>query len=79
VQGQISAIMPSGTCCDRVRHSRNSDGVVKVIDVYPDEVAGDPAMGGYQLMISRHFPRAGLLMQSGASSGRSSLPADRMG
>jgi len=25
---------------------------VKVIDVYPDEVAGQPAMGGYQLMIS---------------------------
>ena len=30
----------------------DSDWVVKVIDVYPEEVAGDPAMGGYQLMIS---------------------------
>jgi putative CocE/NonD family hydrolase len=30
----------------------DSDWVVKVIDVYPDEVAGNPAMGGYQLMIS---------------------------
>ena len=30
----------------------DSDWVVKVIDVYPDEVAGDPAMGGYQLMVS---------------------------
>ena len=30
----------------------DSDWVVKLIDVYPDEVAGDPAMGGYQLMIS---------------------------
>jgi len=30
----------------------DSDWVVKVIDVYPDEVASDPAMGGYQLMIS---------------------------
>ena len=30
----------------------DSDWVVKVIDVYPDEVAGQPAMGGYQLMIS---------------------------
>ena len=30
----------------------DSDWVVKVIDVYPDEVAGDPFMGGYQLMIS---------------------------
>jgi putative CocE/NonD family hydrolase len=33
----------SGTDCD---------WVVKLIDVYPDEVAGQPALGGYQLMIS---------------------------
>jgi uncharacterized protein len=30
----------------------DSDWVVKVIDVYPAEVAGQPAMGGYQLMVS---------------------------
>jgi putative CocE/NonD family hydrolase len=30
----------------------DSDWVVKLIDVYPDEVAGDPDLGGYQLMIS---------------------------
>ena len=30
----------------------DSDWVVKVIDVYPDEVAGDKYMGGYQLMVS---------------------------
>ena len=30
----------------------DSDWVVKVIDLYPDEVAEDPPMGGYQLMIS---------------------------
>ncbi len=30
----------------------DSDWVVKVIDVYPDEVAGQPHMGGYQLMVS---------------------------
>jgi len=30
----------------------DSDWVVKLIDLYPDEVAGDPALGGYQLMIS---------------------------
>jgi putative CocE/NonD family hydrolase len=30
----------------------DSDWVVKLIDVYPDEVAAEPAMGGYQLMIS---------------------------
>jgi len=30
----------------------DSDWVVKVIDVYPDEVAGDSQMGGYQLAVS---------------------------
>ena len=30
----------------------DSDFVVKVIDVYPDEVASEPKMGGYQLPIS---------------------------
>ena len=30
----------------------DSDWVVKLIDVYPDEVAGQAAMGGYQLMVS---------------------------
>ncbi|HEX7485294.1 MAG TPA: CocE/NonD family hydrolase [Vicinamibacterales bacterium] len=30
----------------------DSDWVVKLIDVYPDEVAPRPAMGGYQLMVS---------------------------
>jgi len=30
----------------------DADWVVKVIDVYPDEVASEPALGGYQLMIS---------------------------
>jgi len=30
----------------------DSDWVVKLIDVWPDEVAGHPAMGGYQLMVS---------------------------
>jgi putative CocE/NonD family hydrolase len=30
----------------------DSDWVVKLIDVYPDEVADQPAMGGYQLMIA---------------------------
>jgi uncharacterized protein len=30
----------------------DADWVVKLIDVYPDEVAGQPKMGGYQLMIS---------------------------
>jgi len=30
----------------------DSDWVVKLIDVYPDEVTGDAKMGGYQLMVS---------------------------
>jgi len=30
----------------------DGDFVVKVIDVYPDEVASNPKMGGYQLAIS---------------------------
>src|SRR5271165_4218 len=30
----------------------DSDWVVKLIDVYPDEVAAQPQMGGYELMVS---------------------------
>ena len=30
----------------------DSDWVVKLIDVYPDEVAEQPSMGGYQLMVA---------------------------
>ena len=30
----------------------DSDWVVKLIDVYPDQVAAQPEMGGYQLMVS---------------------------
>jgi predicted acyl esterase len=30
----------------------DGDFVVKLIDVYPDEVANDPKMGGYQLAVS---------------------------
>jgi hypothetical protein len=35
----------------------DSDWVVKVIDLYPDEVAGDRKMGGYQLMVSADILR----------------------
>ena len=35
----------------------DSDWVVKVIDLYPDEVAGQPNMGGYQLMVSADILR----------------------
>jgi putative CocE/NonD family hydrolase len=30
----------------------DGDWVVKLIDVYPDEIAHEPAMGGYQLMVA---------------------------
>jgi uncharacterized protein len=30
----------------------DSDWVVKLIDIYPDEVAGEPDLGGYQLAVS---------------------------
>jgi hypothetical protein len=35
----------------------DSDWVVKLIDVYPDEVPGDPAMGGYQLAVGMEIFR----------------------
>jgi putative CocE/NonD family hydrolase len=35
----------------------DSDWVVKLIDVYPDEVPGDPGMGGYQFGISMEILR----------------------
>jgi putative CocE/NonD family hydrolase len=35
----------------------DSDWIVKLIDVYPEDVPADPAMGGYQLMISNEVFR----------------------
>ena len=42
-----------------VASSSGTDGdfVVKVIDVYPDEVGRDPKLGGYQLMVSADILR----------------------
>ena len=51
-------ITPVKICGQPIAHlvasttGTDADWVVKVIDVYPDEVAGQPAMGGYQLMVS---------------------------
>ena len=46
ISGQpLANLMASTTATD-------SDWVVKLIDVYPDEVAGQPALGGYQLMVA---------------------------
>jgi uncharacterized protein len=46
ISGQPTANLVASTS------GTDSDWVVKVIDLYPDEVAGDPHMGGYQLMVS---------------------------
>ncbi len=35
----------------------DADWVVKLIDVYPDEVPSEPALGGYQLMVSADIMR----------------------
>ncbi len=35
----------------------DADWVVKLIDVYPDSVPGNPSMGGYQLMVSSDVMR----------------------
>jgi len=35
----------------------DSDWVVKLIDVYPDEVAGNPHLGGFQLMVAADILR----------------------
>jgi putative CocE/NonD family hydrolase len=36
----------------------DGDFVVKLIDVYPDQMGRDPALGGYQLMVSADILRA---------------------
>ncbi len=46
VSGDVTANLMASTS------GTDSDWVVKVIDVYPDEVAAQPEMGGYQLMVS---------------------------
>jgi putative CocE/NonD family hydrolase len=46
ISGQPVANMVASTS------GSDADWVVKLIDVYPDEVAGQPALGGYQLMVS---------------------------
>ena len=46
ISGEVTANLFASTS------GTDSDWVVKLIDVYPNEVPADPAMGGYQLMIS---------------------------
>ncbi len=54
----------------------DSDWVVKLIDVYPDEVAGQAAMGGYQLMVSADIFR-GRYRESFGDSPKPSPPTSR--
>ncbi len=46
VSGQAVANLVASTT------GTDADWVVKLVDVYPDEVAGQPALGGYQLMVA---------------------------
>jgi hypothetical protein len=48
---------------------------VKVIDVYPDEVAGDSQMGGYQLAVSMDIFRG--RYREGFETRRLSPPTSR--
>jgi hypothetical protein len=59
VEGQDLVASTSGT---------DSDWVVKVIDFFPDEVAGQPALGGYQLMVSADIFRG--RYREGRAAGR---------
>ena len=52
----------------------DSDWVVKVIDVYPDEMPAQPEMGGYQLMVSGDIFRG--RYREGFEKG-APIPADR--
>lgn len=51
ISGAVAATLFASTT------GSDADWVVKLIDVYPDEVPADPDMGGYQLMISADIMR----------------------
>ena len=51
IAGNVSADLFASTT------GSDADWVVKLIDVYPDEVPTDPPMGGYQLMVSGEILR----------------------
>jgi putative CocE/NonD family hydrolase len=52
----------------------DGDFIVKLIDVYPDEVGREPAMGGYQLMVSADILRG---RYRDSFSAPSKIPADQ--
>ncbi len=51
ISGEVAATLFASTT------GTDSDWVVKLIDLYPDEVPAQPEMGGYQLMISADILR----------------------
>ena len=51
ISGEVSATLYASTT------GTDSDWVVKLIDVFPPEVRANPAMGGYQLMVSGEILR----------------------
>jgi putative CocE/NonD family hydrolase len=51
ISGDVSAILYASTT------GTDSDWVVKLIDVFPPEVRSNPALGGYQLMVSGEIMR----------------------
>jgi putative CocE/NonD family hydrolase len=53
----------------------DGDFVVKLIDVYPDEVGREPAMGGYQLMVSADILRG---RYRDSFSNPTPIPADKL-
>jgi putative CocE/NonD family hydrolase len=59
-----------------IASTTGSDGdfVVKLIDVYPDEVGRDPKMGGYQLMVSADILRG---RYRDSFSAPKAIPADK--
>ena len=52
ISGQVTARLFAATT------GTDADWVVKLIDVYPEDVAADPIMGGYQLMVVNDVFRA---------------------
>jgi len=51
IAGDLSAQLFASTT------GTDADWVVKLIDVYPDTVYGNPSMGGYQLMVAGEIMR----------------------
>ena len=69
IAGEVAAHLFASTT------GTDADWVVKLIDVYPDTLPGDPAMAGYQLMVSADILRG--RYRDGFERARA-IPADRV-